>query len=129
MGFLHILIDLGEALSDLAHDQSKWSQATFGTDAERGPVGALKHLQKEVTEVIAAWGATPFASESVRDEFADCLLLLLDSSRRAGLKPLELIRAAQAKMLVNKAREWPKTTGDVPTEHVKDAHAELDGES
>lgn len=128
MSYLNVIINLGEALADLARDQSEWSQATFGTDAERGPVGALKHLQKEVAEVVGAWEASPFVSESVRSEFADCLLLLLDSSRRAGLKPLELIRAAQAKMLVNKSRKWPKTTGDVPTEHVKEA-AELGGES
>lgn len=29
-------------------DQAIWSQATFGTDEERGPVGPLKHLALEV---------------------------------------------------------------------------------
>ena|SRR5579872_3561781 len=105
--------ELGWAIDDLARDQSQWSQATFGTDAERGPVGALKRLEKEAREAQAA--------PADREEYADCLPLILDASRRAGMTPMELIRAAQAKMVKNKARQWPKTTGDVRTEHIKEA--------
>ena len=53
-------------------------------------------------------------------ELADCLILLLDASRRAGVKPLPLIKAAQAKMKVNKARAWPKPVSDEPVEHVRE---------
>lgn len=102
---------LGCALAELAADQAAWSQATFGSDVERGPIGALLHLEREARE----------AAENPADvtEYADCLLLILDASRRAGLDPLKLIRAAQEKMKVNKSRVWPKTVGDVPTEHAR----------
>lgn len=110
---------LGYELQELAKDQSAWSQATFGSDDERGPVGALKHLEKETREAVAAWQASNFDPNAVREEFADCLLLLLDASRRAGITPLSLILAAKEKMVVNKGRVWPKTVGDVPTEHAK----------
>jgi len=59
------------------------------------------------------------AKAELRMELADCLLLLLDSSRRAGIKPMQLFEAAQEKMKINKARTWPKPTTDEPVEHVK----------
>lgn len=130
-------VEMGEAFLELARDQSAWSQATFGTDAERGPVGALKHLEKESREAQEAAGrlrhhagmldtaAANAAELDLREELADCLLLILDASRRAGLKPRDLIRAAQAKMAVNKTRAWPKPEADTPVEHVRD----LGGES
>ena len=30
--------------------QAEWSRATFGSDTERGPLGPLKHLEKEAKE-------------------------------------------------------------------------------
>lgn len=111
MSFLTTLIDMGDAVHDLASELSEWSQATFGTDAERGPLGALKHLEKEAREAQA--DPTDVA------EYADCLILTLDAARRAGFKPLELFRAAYQKLQVNKARTWPKPTSDEPVEHVK----------
>ncbi len=117
------IAELGIALTDLADDQSNWSQRTFGTNAERGPVGGLKHLMLEAQETIAAWESLPnpgdMRTARVNEEFADCLLLLLDASRRAGISPARLIRAAQEKMKVNKTRTYPKPTSDVPSEHIK----------
>lgn len=112
--FFHSLADFADKFSDLVVDQSEWSQATFGTDAERGPMGALKHLEKESRECQEAVG-TP----ELREELADCLLLLLDASRRAGVKPTQLVEAAQAKMQKNRQRVWPKPTSDEPVEHVR----------
>ncbi len=105
--------ELGIALADLVENQSQWSQATFGTDIERGPLGALKHLEKEARE----------AQENSTDpmEYADCLLLILDASRRAGIKPMQLIEHAQKKMAVNRSRHWPQTAADEPTEHNREA--------
>lgn len=96
---------LGRELQTLADDQSRWSQLTFGTDDQRGPKGALKHLAKEAVETERAWSAERFDAAALCEEFADCLLLLLDASRRAGLSPLGLIQAAADKMKVNKSRK------------------------
>lgn len=100
---------LGSAFFHLYWDHARWSQATFGLDSERGPLGPLKHLEKEAKE----------AQEKPTDksEYADCLLLILDASRRAGIEPLELILEAQKKLKINQAREWPKTSSDEPVEH------------
>jgi len=87
-------------LSALYSDHAAWSQVTFGTDTERGPLGPLKHLEKEAREAQQE----PFNAY----EHADCLLLVLDASRRSGLTLQALIHAAEQKLVVNKQREWPK---------------------
>lgn len=102
---------VGETLADLVQQQAKWSQATFGLDSERGPLGPLKHLEKEARECQAA--------PSDLTEYADCLLLLLDAARRAGFTEMQLIDEAVAKLQVNKTRKWPKPTSDDPVEHCR----------
>ena len=102
---------LGRQLMALAQDQSDWSQATFGTDQERGPLGALRHLEKEARETQAAL--------EDGEEYADCFLLILDAARRAGISPQQLIEAAQRKMLINRQRTWPRPVDDQPVEHVR----------
>lgn len=124
-------IILGRALYDLATDQAEWSQATFGTDKERGPIGALKHLELEAIEArqeaenFRDWGGDPGRLREIARNFviemADCLLLLLDASRRGGFTVMQLMEAAQAKMQINKHRTFIKPTTDVPSQHVKEA--------
>jgi hypothetical protein len=105
-------IEVGLALLALAADQSEWSQRTFGTDAERGPIGSLRHLAVEAGEAIES---------NDPEEYADCFLLILDASRRRGMTPLDLIQAAQKKMVVNRGRKFPATFDPLkPTEHIRE---------
>lgn len=117
-------IDLFEKITDLVNSQSDWSQKTFGSDQERGPIGALRHLEIEAREAYEEWGMYVSGNSdllSVKEEFADCFLLLLDASRRAGLSFHELLDAAVAKHEKNKRREWPKVEagGETPVLHVE----------
>lgn len=94
--------------------QSEWSQDTFGSDAVRGPTGALRHLALEAAEAEVA----PEAVE----EFADCLILLLDAARRAGHTLPTLMTAAEAKAEKNQTRIWPTPPAvddGRPIEHVR----------
>jgi len=102
---------LGADLLDLWERQADWSQRTFGPDTERGPIGPLKHLEKEAREAQA--------NPIDRTEYADCLLLVLDASRRAGIKLGDLITEAIDKQKINMARTWPTPQPDMPVEHVK----------
>lgn len=106
-------LEFAEKFNDLVEDQAEWSQRTFGTDISRGPLGALRHLEKEARE----------AQENITDktEYADCFLLILDASRRAGMKPMELVEVAIKKMNVNRVRVWPKPVDDTPVEHVRES--------
>lgn len=92
--------------------QAEWSRATFGSDTERGPQGPLKHLRKEVDEVLA----NPHDLE----EYADLLFLVFDATRRAGFSYLDLDNAAWMKLEKNKQRVWSKPTTDDPVEHIRD---------
>ena len=111
MSIFDSMVECGDVLSDLARELSEWSQATFGSDSERGPIGPLKHLEAEAKE----------AQENPTDitEYADILILLIDAARRAKIKPLELIKAAYAKLQVCKTRTYPKPLTDEPSYHVK----------
>lgn len=94
------------------NDQAAWSQNTFGLDSERGPIGPLKHLLKEVQEVI---------DNSDDDfEYADCLFLLFDAARRKGMTLQTLIETCETKLEINKMRKWSKPTDDNPVEHVRE---------
>ena len=101
------------------NDQAEWSRATFGSDEERGPMGPLKHLAREVlTELLGierdkVIGILAYAvewPEALRSpvEYADLLFLLFDSARRAGLTPESLIATANQKLAVNRARKWDR---------------------
>ena len=122
-------LDFAELVREVAADHAAWSQATFGSDQERGPIGPLKHLAKEAAEAVeAAESVAGLAAGEVQTEarwrfeleLADCLLLLLDASRRAGIKPMGLFRLAGKKMAINKKRAWPKASADEPVEHTKE---------
>ncbi len=111
-------LHIGTALWVLAYDQRQWSEATFGSDDERGPVGALRHLRREAKEAID----NPHDAE----EYADCFLLIVDAARRAGFSIGELLHAAQLKLEINKGREWPEPGEDgQPVEHVVDSEVTM----
>lgn len=93
-------------------DQAQWSRATFGPDDKRGPAGPLKHLIKEAKEALAD------PTDIV--EYADCLLLILDATRRAGFTLTRLLDAAAVKQAENRRRSWPAPTDDEPVEHVRE---------
>lgn len=96
--------------------QAEWSRATFGSDAERGPLGPLKHLAKEVNEVIK--------DPTDLIEYADLLFLVCDATRRAGFTYDQLIEASWSKLAINKARQWQKPIrGDEAVEHDRSAEA------
>lgn len=85
-------------ITGLDDDLRIWSEETFGT--ERGPIGPLKHLVKEVETEILVDGL-----HDIR-EYADVCLLYLDAVRRAGFKIKQLIHAAREKLQVCKSRTW-----------------------
>jgi len=94
------------------YELSNWSQNTFGSDQVRGSQGPLKHLAKEINEVLA--------DPTDLEEYADLLFLVFDATRRAGFTFAELSEACFAKLEKNKARKWPTPTSDEPVEHIRD---------
>lgn len=122
--------------------QRRWSQSTFGTKAVRGPAGPLKHLQKEIPEMLEAvqevddarnaihagsvtkdekearYAAWKQAREALLEEVVDGFFLLFDAAWRSGHTATDIRRVMAAKLRKNMARKWP-TGGDpnMPVEH------------
>lgn len=118
--------ELGAALEVLTQSHQQWSEKTFGTIEQRGPVGALKHSIKEAKEAIEEYESS--GPELIHDndkyvtELADMLLTLFDATWRSDLTFQDIINAAQEKMYRNMEREWP-AIGTVPPDesvhHIK----------
>lgn len=87
----------------------EWSAETFGPREHRGPIGPLKHLEKEAREAYeeANW-------EKRKEEIADCLFLVFDAAQRVGMSYSELTQVAMAKLKKNRARTWPDWRGAAP---------------
>ncbi len=89
-------------------EHAEWSQVTFGNV---GPIGPLKHLRREVLEVIA--------KPHDLIEWADMQFLLWDAQRRAGITDEQITQAMIEKLAVNKQREWPEPKDGEPRLHIK----------
>jgi len=109
------LTNLGLKLEGVYNEIIQWAATTFGPSSERGPIGPLKHLEKEAKE----------AQESPFDEseYADCMILVMDCAHRAGIDLDDLIDSVIRKMEVNKSREWPDwkdSDQNEPIEHIRE---------
>ncbi len=99
-------------LKILQEEAGVFSDVAFGTPQERGPLCPLAHLEKEILELKA--------DLNDHSEWADCLLLLLDAARRAGVDADQLILAAFKKLEVNKTRKWGKPDENGVIQHIKE---------
>lgn len=96
-------------LQQLQDSIEEWSDPTFGYN--RPPSSSLHHMAEEVKELIK--------EPLDRMEYADVMMLLLDSARRAGIKADDLVDATYEKLAINKSRKWGK-----PNEHGYVKHVE-----
>jgi NTP pyrophosphatase (non-canonical NTP hydrolase) len=117
-------------LQELMNEISEWSDATFG-EGQRNPA-IVHHLKKEVPELIQAIDKyqkgntikTPYkdANKLLKDvwgEYADCMMLLLDSAHHFGLTADRLLHITKQKLEVNKQRKWGKPDCNGVVEHVR----------
>ena len=90
----------------------RWSEATFGDNTVKGPIGPLKHLIKEAGEAI----------EVPKDifEYADCQILVWDAARRAGFSHEQLMTAVDLKADILATRVYPRTADGEVSEHIKE---------
>lgn len=89
-------------------NQKLWSYETFGPPSFRGPIGPLKHLQKEIEEVLQ--------NPTDLEEYIDCQFLIFDAVHRAGFNYEQFKAALFKKLEKNKARTWPDWRTQNPLE-------------
>lgn len=91
-------------------EAGRWSDSVFGVD--RNPRGPIAHLKKEVDELLD----NPYDDM----EYADCLMLILDAARCAGIPADDLLNTAWDKLAINRdLRDWGKPDADGVVEHVR----------
>ena len=93
------------------HALCAWSEKQFGLSDERGPIGPLKHLQREIEELLQC--------PDDPEEYADAVFLIFDAAWRAGVTYPELMETLWYKLGKNKRRNWPPTSATGVVEHVK----------
>ena len=117
-------------LQKLMDDIAEWSDKQFG-QGQRNPA-IVYHLVKEVPELIEAIKTyqegntikTPYKEansllRSVWGEYADCLMLLLDSASHFGLTSERLLHVTRLKLEVNKKRKWGTPDENGVVEHIE----------
>lgn len=100
---------------DFWERHGEWSEETFGPSSHRGPIGPLRHLEKEAVEAYLEED-----NSKQKEEIADCLFLVFDAARRAGMSYSQLTKACMAKLRKNKERTWPdwrNLPADMAIEH------------
>ena len=102
----------GLDLISLEADRVAWSRQTF---PDATAMGCLEHVRKEITEIEEALRQ----GLPVAVEYADAIMLLLDSAARAGIDCRQVLQAYKDKIEVNKKRNWQKD-GDGDYKHVEE---------
>ena len=119
-------------------EHADFSELTFGPSSKRGPLGALKHLEKEAKEAqveatiydntknisdSVMFEASVTAKAKLHEEIVDCLFLTFDAARRSGMSFDDLFAGAFRKLEKNRKRKWQvPTEPDQPIEHVRGEH-------
>ena len=105
-------------LQNLMDEISEWSNATFG-EGQRNPAIAY-HLKKEVDELIDIFENHPSDEyQRLWFEYADCMMLLLDSASHVGFSAEGLLSAVKEKLEINKNRKWGKPDKNGVVEHIE----------
>jgi hypothetical protein len=110
-----LIEDEGHPYEILWNEIGEWSNRTFGDETQRGPIGPLNHLRREAQEAINALDARDYNNAEV--EMADCLILVFDAARRAGMTPMTLVGTALEKMEINRGRVMGEPDEEGVIEH------------
>ena len=102
-------------LTKVLIDHAFFSQKTFGSDDDVGPLGPIKHLHEETGEILDA------PTDPI--EYVDMMFLTADSIRRflhqINMNPYDFVRHARAKLSILELRKWPEPKDGEPRKHIK----------
>jgi NTP pyrophosphatase (non-canonical NTP hydrolase) len=115
-----------EQIQKFMDEHLKWALKTFGATPMAAP---LIHLIDEVEkELIPELSSQPNDDrkydiahfEHVREEFADCFILLFHAAKKYGLTADEILEAMRSKFEKNKKRKWGKLDENGVSFHIKE---------
>lgn len=95
---------------------SNWQKVTF---PKANSLTKLYHLQEEVKELIEAIEAG-YDEALIRDEYADCFMLLFGSAESRGNDYESVCNITQTKFDVVKTRKWGTPDKNGVVHHIKE---------
>lgn len=108
-------------LQKLQDEINEWADKTFGKD--RKASAPIYHLKREISELLEA---LENGNEGlIREEFADCFILILNAAGVVGLTVKDLHHDSLMKMDLNRIRKWGTPDKNGVVEHLKKSN---DGE-
>lgn len=92
---------------NMQDDIAAFTDSVFGASTVRAK---LHHLAEEVQELME--------DPDDQHEWADCVILLIDSAKKAGLDMDDLYKAVENKMKINKNRKWGEPDENGVVRHI-----------
>lgn len=116
-----------EDMQGLMDSICAWSDQQFsnGVFTHERALPITHHLKKEVDELIEGLidgGSNPtdiVLINRIKMEYADCLMLLLDSASHFGLSAADLYKVCSVKLRINKGRKWGVPDENGVVEHIR----------
>jgi NTP pyrophosphatase (non-canonical NTP hydrolase) len=90
-----------------------WQDKTF---TKATPESACKHLQEEVNELLEDIQYSP---ETVKEEWADCALLMIGIAHKLGMSANDCYEALCNKMEKNLNRKWGEPNEQGYVKHIE----------
>ena len=116
-----------KSLQKLMNEICEWSDKTFdnGKFTRSRCIPISYHLQKEsveLTEALLEFANNPTIEMRMKvgKEYADLLILLVDSANHFGLNADELLTVAFNKLEENKKRKWGLPDENGVVEHIRE---------
>jgi NTP pyrophosphatase (non-canonical NTP hydrolase) len=101
----------------LVNELAEWSNNTFGH--KRKAIAPVYKLKDEVRELIDAMEKAPENWRAIENELADCLILILDASKKHGLTASGILSNARSKFEKLKTRTWGKADSNDTFQHTQ----------
>jgi hypothetical protein len=122
---LHCKDDLVTGIESIVSEFHEWQLVTF---PDATPISELKHLEKEITELINELALDNWIpdEDAIKKEYADCFALLFGSAFVYGLSMADIAKAMAEKLEVNKKRKWGTPDKDGGVYHIKERLEESD---
>lgn len=118
LGF-YISISKKKPIEEILDEYHNWASSKFPNSTAKSSIEGLKREIIELEEEIEFnYGDVYMSSKKVEFEYVDCLMYILDSSRRYGISNEILWQAFNEKLEINKNRNW-KINEDKSYSHIK----------
>lgn len=114
---------MSKELQRLMDNVKEWQENTFGEN--NSDTGKAFHLQKETVELTEALLkhkelGTFETLLNLKEEFADCLILIVGCAEMNGIYAQDLLTSCFIKLEIVKKRTWSKPDKNGVCQHIKE---------